>query len=173
MPYKDKIKALEWGRNRYQLRKTTILIQHKKYAQSEKGKIANKKKSKKYYDQNKDKIFKVSSIRHSERKKIDPIFKLKCRLRVRLWESFKKKGWNKGRSEELLGCGYEFLKSFIENQFQKGMTLENHGKWHIDHKMALSKAKNEKELIQLFHYTNLQPLWAEDNLKKREYENEW
>lgn len=46
------------------------------------------------------------------------------------------------------------------------MTLENHGEWHFDHIIPLASAKTEEELIKLNHYTNFQPLWAEDNLKK-------
>ena len=46
------------------------------------------------------------------------------------------------------------------------MSWENQGKWHIDHITPLSSAKTEEEVYRLCHYTNLQPLWAEDNLKK-------
>jgi hypothetical protein len=46
------------------------------------------------------------------------------------------------------------------------MNWDNHGEWHIDHKIPLSTAKNEEELYKLNHYTNLQPLWSTDNLKK-------
>ena len=46
------------------------------------------------------------------------------------------------------------------------MTWENKGAWHIDHIIPTCTAKTEEDLIRLNHYTNLQPLWAEENLKK-------
>ena len=67
------------------------------------------------------------------------------------------------------GCSFEELKTHLEIQFKEGMCWENHGKWHIDHKIPLSWAKTEEELKQLCKYTNLQPLWAEDNLSKKNY----
>jgi hypothetical protein len=46
------------------------------------------------------------------------------------------------------------------------MNWSNRKEWHIDHIIPLSSAKTEEELLKLFHYTNLQPLWANDNIKK-------
>jgi hypothetical protein len=46
------------------------------------------------------------------------------------------------------------------------MTWDNHGEWHIDHIIPISSGKTEDEVLKLCHYTNLQPLWKEDNLKK-------
>lgn len=70
----------------------------------------------------------------------------------------------------LLGCTIEELKQHLENQFKGNMSWDNYGfyGWHIDHiipcaSFDLSKASEQKKC---FHYTNLQPLWAEENLRK-------
>jgi hypothetical protein len=67
---------------------------------------------------------------------------------------------------EILGCTPEFLKYHIEKQFHNGMSWDNRTEWHIYHKTPLSSAKTEEEIFKLCHYTNLQPLWRYDNLKK-------
>ena len=46
------------------------------------------------------------------------------------------------------------------------MSWDNHGEWHLDHIIPMASATNEKEVIKLNHYTNFQPLWAEENLQK-------
>jgi len=58
------------------------------------------------------------------------------------------------------------VKCLIESKFTDNMTWENHGKWHIDHIVPISSAITMAELEKLFHYSNLQPLWAKDNLAK-------
>jgi 5-methylcytosine-specific restriction endonuclease McrA len=55
----------------------------------------------------------------------------------------------------------------MESLFKEGMTWDNYGEWEIDHIIPLSSSNSEKELNKLFHYTNLQPLWAVENLKKK------
>lgn len=69
-------------------------------------------------------------------------------------------------TKTLLGCTVEKLTTHLSAKFTEGMTLENYGKWHIDHIVPLSSAKTKQELEKLCHYTNLQPLWAKDNLSK-------
>ena len=58
----------------------------------------------------------------------------------------------------------------MENLFKPGMTWENHGEWHLDHKKSLDKFKDnltdKKCIDEANHYTNIQPMWAEDNSKK-------
>jgi len=64
-----------------------------------------------------------------------------------------------------LGCSQEELKARFESLFTEGMTWENYGEWHVDHIRPVSSfAPEEWALIN--HYTNLQPLWAKDNLMK-------
>jgi hypothetical protein len=59
----------------------------------------------------------------------------------------------------------EFV-THLQSNFKEGMTLENHGEWHIDHIKPCALATSPEELAALFHYTNLQPLWASENLSK-------
>lgn len=102
-----------------------------------------------------------------ERMISDPIFSLQVRLRDRITKAFLAKEWKKDfGSSILLGTDCATAKIFIERKFQKGMSWENQGEWHIDHIIPLSSAKTKEELYELCHYTNLQPLWAIDNCKK-------
>jgi len=74
----------------------------------------------------------------------------------------------KNKSRELIGCSSEFLIGYLSSKFTEGMSLENHGKWHIDHIKPLSSfnlVDVEQQKIAC-HYSNLQPLWARDNIIK-------
>ena len=69
---------------------------------------------------------------------------------------------------KLLDCSIPELRLYIESKFQKGMTWDNYGEWHLDHVIpcdTFDLTDSEQQKI-CFHYTNLQPLWAVDNLKK-------
>ena len=104
-----------------------------------------------------------------KRRKTDPLFKMRGDLRSRTSQAFKYKGYKKiSKTQEMLGVDWEVCKAHIERQFTKGMNWSNHGEWHIDHIIPLASAKNEKELMKLCYYRNLQPLWAEDNLSKKD-----
>jgi hypothetical protein len=102
-----------------------------------------------------------------ERLKTDPLFRLSKYLRTRTWEALRVKSWRKTTLfSKYIGCTLEELKLHLEKQFQPEMTWDNYGKWHIDHIIPLSSATTVEELYKLCHYSNLQPLWAEDNLRK-------
>lgn len=125
--------------------------------------------SKKYVSNNREFIREIQRKYFKKRYDKDPMFKLIKILRTRLAAKFKVKNWLKNISlNQYIGCSQNELKLHIESQFQPGMEWENHTLhgWHIDHIIPLSSAKNEEELYKLCHYTNLQPLWAIDNLKK-------
>ena len=108
----------------------------------------------------------------NKRKKIkresgDEFFNFKESIRGSIRKSFTRMGYNKdSNTRVILGEDWNVVKSYFENKFTDGMTWDNQGEWHIDHIIPLSTATNEQELIKLCHYTNLQPLWAIDNLKK-------
>ena len=119
------------------------------------------------------KIKNKESSRKSTRKRkiIDPGFKVQCNLRRRLRDiikSAKKGGWSS--YSNLTGCTSQELAAHIEKQFKKGMTWGNYGigGWHVDHIMPCSKFDhtNELHVRQCWHFTNLRPLWAKDNLAK-------
>lgn len=94
-------------------------------------------------------------------------YKLSRKLRDRFRKAIKGK-YKKGSVVKNLGCSVEFFRSYIENQFKSGISWDNYGKWHLDHIKPLSKfnLENVKELKEAYHYSNLQPLWAEENTKK-------
>lgn len=119
------------------------------------------------YENNKEIRNKKNSEYRRKRVKEDPLYCMLLRLRSRTGAIFRAKGWDKtNKTLDLLGCTTQTLKTHLEKQFSTGMSWENKGDWHIDHIIPLSSAKTEDELFKLCHYKNLQPLWAEDNLKK-------
>ena len=123
----------------------------------------------KYCEENKEKIKEKRKEYVKQRMKNDSLFKFKYSIRSLIRSSFKRvnnKFKKNSQTEIILGCKIEEFISYIQKQFTEGMTLENHGEWHLDHIIPLATAKTEEDVIRLCHYTNYQPLWAEDNLFK-------
>lgn len=127
-----------------------------------------KEKSTKIYNQTKNtEAFKNKKREYQKRKMSDPHYVLTRRLRNRLYYALQKKSWKKNtKFSEYIGCSLEELKIHLEKQFITGMSWENQGEWHIDHIIPLDSATSEEELYKLCHFTNLQPMWAADNIKK-------
>ena len=101
--------------------------------------------------------------------KTDPYFKLMENLRSRIYCVLKGRIKKSARTLNLLGVkNISEVKQHLEKQFESGMTWDNHGKWHIDHIRPCASFDLRCPIGQLdcFHYTNLQPLWAHDNLSK-------
>lgn len=104
---------------------------------------------------------------HSERMKTDPVYAMRTIVRGSINDAIKRMGYTKrNRTYEILGCGWEFFKGYIEAKFQEGMTWENRGDWEIDHIIPVSCASTEDEVLKLNHYSNLQPLWKWHNRQK-------
>lgn len=143
---KEKIK--EYDRLRYIANREKILAQ-KKYLTED-----NKKKRCEY-------------IR--KKRETDPQFKLTLSLRGRIRSAIKN-GQRAGSAVRDLGCTVEELKTYIESKFQEGMSWDNWGSrgWHLDHIIPVSKfdLTDKEQFLKACHYTNLQPLWAVDNLRK-------
>jgi hypothetical protein len=105
------------------------------------------------------------------RRKVCEEFRIVENLRQRLWYALKSQSTRRSASTlALLGCSSLKLKEHLEAKFTTGMNWDNYGLygWHIDHIKPCAKFNltldSEQKLC--FHYTNLQPLWAEDNLRK-------
>jgi len=97
----------------------------------------------------------------------DPKYRIRMNLTNRINKVFEKLGMPKrGRTRDIIGCDWDDLKIHIEDKFRDGMSWGNKGEWHIDHIVPLSSARTPEEMESLCHYTNLQPLWASENMAK-------
>jgi hypothetical protein len=143
-----------------------------------KNKEKNKENAKIYYQNNiESRLFYAKQYREKNkekrnryekyRKETDIFYKLKHLVRNRISKFLKLKKIKKNHTTfEMVGCLPQQLKIFLEQKFIDGMSWDNQGKWHIDHIIPLSSSKTEEELYKLCHFTNLQPMWASDNIKK-------
>ncbi len=161
----------------------------KKYYIKNKGKINNCKKiflvknpgyNRDYYRRNVEKLRASSKKWHSEnlcyfrdyyknRKKSDIEYRISSNLRSRIRAAISNQyGCKAYKTTDLIGCSISECRKMIGNKFEYAMSWENYGEWHIDHIRPLSSFDltcPEQQKIA-FHYTNLQPLWADDNRMK-------
>ena len=101
-------------------------------------------------------------------------YKLTLLSRSRVKAALKGRGAKSRKTVQLIGCSIDHLRQHLEAQFTEGMTWDNHGEWHIDHikPCAAFDLTCERQQRECFNYTNLQPLWASDNLTKGASYNE-
>jgi len=94
-------------------------------------------------------------------------YRLASNLRTRLYHAIENEQ-KPGSAVRDLGCSIATLKTYLEVQFEPDMSWNNYGEWHIDHIRPLSSFDlvDREQFLVACHYTNLQPLWAEDNLSK-------
>ncbi len=175
-----KIESLEYRKRNPEKRKETI----KKYYENNKEKTKEKDKVRflenpekiraiklKSYHKNKTKDKQIDRRRkyRKYKRKTDEKYKLADATRSRIKFYLQRNNiTKKNKTFDIVGCTPEFLKEHIEKKFKEGMSWDNYGfyGWHIDHIKPLSSAKTDEELYKLCHYSNLQPLWANENLSK-------
>lgn len=125
-----------------------------------------KQSSLKYYYTNKEQSF----TNRKERYHSDSLFKFKHGIRALICSSFRRTcegKFSKSKSSEaILGCSLEEFVKHISAQFREGMSLDNYGEWHLDHIKPLALAETEKDILEFNHFTNFQPLWANENISK-------
>lgn len=113
------------------------------------------------------------NARERELRKLDPEYKIRHRLRTKLTKVLNVQNVTKSKSAlELLGCTLPEFFAYMESKFLPGMSWENHGPvWHIDHikPCVLFDLRDLEQQKVCFHYTNLQPLFALDNLSKNRF----
>jgi len=163
---KNKEKIRESNRKYAIKNRKKILAYHAKYRKKNKEKI--NQGGKEWYYKNKEKV--RARQRIYERIRRNTLhFKIKDNMRKRIKTALKKDNGKKTkRTMKLVGCTVEQLKQHIEKQFKPGMSWEQRDSFHIDHiipcaSFDLTKLSEQKKC---FHYTNLQPLYPIENIKK-------
>lgn len=174
----NKEKTASRKRKHYQENKERILTKSKDYRNENKEKIAGYRSvyndenrearsayNKEHFQQNKERYLRA----RRERYRRDPSTRIAQSLRARIYAGLKGERKTKATAI-LLGCSFDELKEHIESKFKPGMGWDNYGinGWHIDHikPCASFNLRNKEEQEECFHYTNLQPLWAEENMSK-------
>ena len=163
----NKDKTKEYNKEYRQANKDKISAKTKEYHIANKDKIKNWRKQnaakiKEYQIANKDK-----RLNYRLKRQENPIYRLQQRLRLTLYRAIINSGYaDDSLSAIRLGCSYDIFKLHIEEQFPRGMNWDNKHLWQFDHIKPFSSVTTEDETLKLGHYTNIQPLWAEDNQEK-------
>lgn len=180
-----------WNR-RYSLKNSDKIKEYsKKYREENRDKIKERnrympekyekhkerilKSNKEWREKNIEHLRKYRRLYKTKRWREDENFRMKESIRHRIYIALS--GIRKEKkTEELIGCTFSFLKEYLKERFQEEMTWENYNfyGWHVDHIIPCSTfdLRNEEEQKKCFHYTNLQPLWCGDNLRKSNKINE-
>jgi 5-methylcytosine-specific restriction endonuclease McrA len=159
---KNKDKLKDWHHQNYINNKEKLLEQSKQGYQKNKQSVCNR--TKKYREENAD------WYREYKRQWRNlPNNKLRGNMSRGVWGCLKGKQKN-CNTMKYVGCTIEELWEHLKQQFKGGMTVENYGEWHVDHIIPLANfdfSENiEENLKKAWHYSNLQPLWKNDNLSK-------
>lgn len=187
MPYKDPEKLKEYKKRRWIENKESIMRSRslRKDAANKRRREhrlenieAYRKIEKQRYLNEREVLLKRKKEQYARHKKSQRAYERKrekenievllaSRLRSRLRRAISQ-GYRNTSVIELTGCSILDLKKYSESKFLDGMNWNNYGEWHIDHILpcASFNLKDPKQQKACFHYTNLQPLWARDNISK-------
>jgi hypothetical protein len=173
----------EYGKKYRQENKEILREKNKKYRSDNKELILDRKKNywknlsieeKKRINERKKELYHKNNYKDNKSKYVnnklenDSYFKLKFNIRSLIRNAFKRNFTTKSKKTiEILGCSFEEFKIYLETKFDDKMNWENQGTyWHMDHIIPISSAETEEDVYRLNHYTNFQPLFWLDNLKK-------
>ena len=150
----------------YKKNRDKLLAQVNAYRKEEKNQLKIKANKLKWYTNNKEKLTRYKRDKYHN----DLQYKLASLLRRRINQALHKSKKSKS-TLKLLGCSLDDFKKHIESLWQEGMSWDNYGEWHIDHKIpcATFDLTQEENQVKCFHYSNLRPLWRTDNLSRPKY----
>ena len=152
--------------NRYN-KENRVAIAEQTKCYREGNRVTLVEKAKRYYEKNRGTLVEKAMRYRKERRATDPLFRLTDNIRALIGNSFRNGGFNKkSKTAEIIGCSFDEFHQHIESQFTDGMSWDLMGDIHIDHRLPLSAANTEEEILVLNHHRNLQPMWATDNLAK-------
>ena len=182
MPFKDKEKKKEYDQMYYQMNKEKLYERTK--LRRKNNPQARKISDKKYRETHREqkRIYDTKYRRENRhvarewernRRKTDPLFKLRTNLRKNIGRSLKREGFKKiCKTMTILGTDYKTFKEYLEGLWEPWMSWDNYGLykkdtfnygWDIDHIIPTCTAKTKEELYKLNHYTNLKPLCSKVN----------
>jgi len=169
---------IEKSREYYKENREKVLSQMKEYRRENNEAINLKRRNdypkyaerqKEYIVNNRRMISMKAAIYSANKRKTDTAYRMLLNIRSRICIAVKKSNSHKSNgTTKLIGCTVPELRIHLSEQFVDGMTWENYGQWHIDHIIPCSffNLNDPEEQRECFHFSNLQPLWAIDNLRK-------
>jgi hypothetical protein len=159
----------EAAKKYYKKNKENLSNYHKEWSKD------NRNNLRKYHgnwrEDNKEHVNKYKRDYERKRRAEDPKYRLGVRTRTAVWQLLKERNVNKtNKTFELLGYSIEELMNHLESLFTEGMTWDNYGEWHVDHKIPMNsfqfESTDDPEFKLCWCLDNLQPLWGPDNLSK-------
>jgi hypothetical protein len=142
---------------------------HKKWSEDKQEHL--RKYHQKWREKNIDKHREYKRKYEKHRKDTDPVYKLISNFRTAIYQVLKENNVEKNKHYfDILKYSPEELISHLEKQFTDGMTWENYGEWHVDHRMPISsfnfESIDDDSFIKCWSLDNLQPMWGKENIVK-------